>query len=185
MKRIQLIFCVETNKKSDTDFLYIKSTVDRFYDYQNGHVQIKPLYLGGKGRYATNRNVREIEKLIKQFRAGSKHSESHVILCMDCDKYDSDPIDRKFLADAENYCRNKENHHLIWFCRDVEDVYLGHHISNAQKTAAAKRFVAAKQIRNVDANNLRADRYRQHYSNICIVLNELLPKRQGAICGVD
>lgn len=44
MKRIQLIFCVETNKQSDTDFLYIKSTIDRFYEYKNGHIQIKPVY---------------------------------------------------------------------------------------------------------------------------------------------
>ena len=175
MKRLQLIFCVETNRKSDTDFLYIKSTLDRFYDCRNGHVQIKPVYLGGKGRYSTNSNARKINELIRQFSAGSKSAESHVFLCLDCDKYDSDPEDHKFLTDAENYCRNKENYHLIWFCRDVEDVYLGHQISNTQKTDAAKRFVARKQIETIDANKLRADQYKQHYSNVCTVLDQLFP----------
>ena len=72
MKRIQLIFCVETNRKSDTDFKYIKSTIDRFYEYRNGNVQIKPVYLGGRGRYSTNSNTREINALIRQFSAGRK-----------------------------------------------------------------------------------------------------------------
>ncbi len=181
MKRTQLIFCVETNRKSDTDFLYIKSTIDRFYDYQNGHVQIKPVYLGGKGRYSTSSNARKINELIRQFSAGSKNTESHVFLCLDYDKYDSDPADRKFFTDAENYCRTKDNYHLIWFCRDVEDVYLGHQISNTQKTGAAKRFMARKQIVTVEANKLRATQYRQHSSNICTVLDQFLPNRQERV----
>ena len=54
-------------------------------------------------------------------------------------------------------------------------MYLGHQIANSQKTDAAKRFVARKQIETIDANKLRADQYKQHYSNICIVLDQLLP----------
>ena len=181
MKRIQLIFCVETNKQSDTDFLYIKSTIDRFYEYKNGHIQIKPVYLGGKGRYSTNRKIREINALINQFNAGSNNAESHVFLCLDCDEYDSDPEDRKFLSEAQSYCENKENYHLIWFCRDVEDVYLGRQISKNQKTSAANRFVAKKQIKNINVKVLLATQYRQHFSNICTVLDQFLSRRQAQV----
>ena len=55
MKRIQLIFCVETNQQTKTDFQYIMSLIDRFYEYNNGHILIKPVYLGGKGKYSTQK----------------------------------------------------------------------------------------------------------------------------------
>ena len=34
---LQLIFVVEANKKSKTDWIYIKETIDRFYKYDVAH----------------------------------------------------------------------------------------------------------------------------------------------------
>lgn len=178
MKRLQLIFCVETNKQSNTDFQYIKSLIDKFYEYNNGHILIKPVYLGGKGKYTTRKNLGEINRLIRQFSASADNSESYVFLCIDCDKYDSNPADRLFLTQAEEYCHSKHNYSLIWFCRDVEDVFLGHQVPNNQKKAEANRFVKNHMIDHIDAQNLTGTKYKTHSSNICLVLDQLLTVRK-------
>lgn len=178
MKRLQLIFCVETNKQSNTDFRYIMSVIDRFYDYKNGHILINPVNMRGKGSYITGKINRQITSLISQFKAGSDHGESYVFLCVDCDQYDSDPSDRKFLIQAEEYCLNRPNYRLIWFCRDVEDVFLGHRISDKQKTVEVNRFVRNKMIDLINVQNLSVSQYKPNSSNILLVLNQFLPMKK-------
>ncbi len=48
---LQLIFVVETDKKCKSDWIYIKDTIDRFYQYDQAHVKLSPIYMGGKGKY--------------------------------------------------------------------------------------------------------------------------------------
>lgn len=179
MKRIQLIFCVETNQQTKTDFQYIMSLIDRFYEYNNGHILIKPVYLGGKGKYSTQKNIGMVNKLITQFGAGSDNSESYVFICIDCDKYDSDPADRQFLTQAEEYCQARQNYDLVWFCRDVEDVFLGHMVADKQKKAEANRFVKNHMIDHIDVHRLTEKKYKAHSSNIRLILDQLLPIKKS------
>ena len=177
-KRLQLIFCVETNQKSDTDFIYIKNAVDRFYDYKNGNIQLTPVYLGGKGKYSSSGITRQINKKINQFKAASSHGESYVFFCFDCDRYDSNSADQQFLLDAEKYCLSNPIYHFVWFCRDIEDVFLGHQINNNLKVTEAERFAAKKLIEQVHIDRLTAKQYKLHHSNICLVLNRYLPRKK-------
>ncbi len=178
MKRLQLIFCVETNQQKDTDFKYIRNAIDKYYNYRNGNINLVPQYLGGKGRYATEKTVRKINTLIKKFKGGADNGESYVLLCLDCDKYDSDPKDRKFLMEAEKYCGSMPNYRLVWFCRDVEDVFLGHQISDKQKEEEVKRFLAKKLIDNINIDSLLANQYRIHHSNLFLILNQFLIRKK-------
>ena len=107
-----------------------------------------------------------VNKLITQFGAGSDNSESYVFICIDCDKYDSDPADRQFLTQAEEYCQARQNYDLIWFCRDVEDVFLGHMVADKQKKAEANRFVKNHMIDHIDVHRLTEKKYKAHSSNI-------------------
>ena len=52
---LQLIFVVETNKKCKSDWIYIKDTIDRFYQYDQAQVKFSPVYMDGKGKYNRNR----------------------------------------------------------------------------------------------------------------------------------
>lgn len=40
---LQLIFVVETNKKCKSDWIYIKDTIDRFYQYDQAQVKFSPV----------------------------------------------------------------------------------------------------------------------------------------------
>ncbi len=47
---IQLIFCVETNKRADTDSIYLSETINHLY-LVNNKTKISKVYLNTKTRY--------------------------------------------------------------------------------------------------------------------------------------
>lgn len=42
---LQLIFVVETNKKCKSDWIYIKDTIDRFFEYEQAQIKFSPIYI--------------------------------------------------------------------------------------------------------------------------------------------
>ena len=130
MMPLQLIFVVETDKRCKSDWIYIKSTLNHFYQYNHTQVKLTPIYLSGKDKYKSKE--KEINSKIKQFRGNSK-----VLMCVDCDDYDTNPYDRQFLYKVKEYCNDK-GFIFVWFCKDIEQVYLGYKIeSNLKKKKAA------------------------------------------------
>ncbi|MFQ9153026.1 MAG: hypothetical protein ACLR6B_17705 [Blautia sp.] len=53
---VQLIFAVETNKKCNSDWIYIKDTVEHFYAYERTQLKLSVVYLDGKGNYSSKRS---------------------------------------------------------------------------------------------------------------------------------
>ena len=102
---LQLIFVVETNKKCKSDWIYIKDTIDRFFEYEQAQIKFSPIYMDGKGKYKNKKTGKEITSLISQYAAGNKTNQSKVIFCFDCDDYDSKPEDAEFLTNAKRYCQ--------------------------------------------------------------------------------
>ena len=80
---VQLIFAVETNKKCNSDWIYIKDTVEHFYAYERTQLKLSVVYLDGKGNYSSKKKQKEIDSLISQYRAASKTNQSKVICCFD------------------------------------------------------------------------------------------------------
>ena len=95
-------FCIETDEHCKSDQIYIKDTIERFFNYDNSMVKFSYVFMGGKGNYKTKAVAAKIEKNIKQFSFSDKskkktqdksdeESRSVVIYCFDCDDYDTDP----------------------------------------------------------------------------------------------
>ena len=42
---LQLIFVVETNKNCKSDWIYIKETIERFYQYDQVQIKFSPVYM--------------------------------------------------------------------------------------------------------------------------------------------
>lgn len=167
---LQLIFVVETNKKSKSDWIYVKDTVDYFYKYERTEVKFSPIYMEGRGKYNSPKKQREIEQKISQYSVTSENNYSKVIYCFDCDKQDSKEDDRKFLEKAKKYCK-EHKYEFVWFCKDVEDVYLGKQVDRSEKTKEAVRFKKNNLIKKVDSKNLVAQTYKAKTSNIMKVLD--------------
>jgi hypothetical protein len=168
---VQLIFVVETNKACNSDWIYIKDTIEHFYAYDRTSVKLSPVYMDGRGNYSSRKKENEIRSLISQYRATSKDNQSKVIYCFDCDEYSSNPADLKFLEDALQYCDSK-GYAFVWFCKDIEQVYIGKKVDDSQKKKEAARFKAKKLIAHVEANRLSMNAYRINTSNIMRVFDQ-------------
>lgn len=174
---LQLIIVVEANKKSKSDWIYIKDTIDHFYQYDPTEVRLSPVYMDGKGKYKIKE--REIRKLISGYAYSSrtnKNRQSYVIYCFDCDEYDIKQEDNMFLQEAKRYC-DEHGYEFVWFCKDIERVYLGRKIDDSQKTKEAAAFKARKLIAGVDKNRLSIASYRDNTSNILKILDTYLKRK--------
>lgn len=169
---LQLIFVVETNKKCKSDWIYIKNTIDRFYKYDKAHIRLSPVYMDGKTNYLYKE--KEVKNLIKQYKATASNNETKVIYCFDCDEYDTKPEDLEFIKKTQKFCKNNR-YEQVWFCKDIERVYLGKKVSDSQKKKEAEKFMAKKLIDGVPENNLISEKYGENLSNILKILDKYIP----------
>lgn len=78
---IQMILCLETNKKANTDYIYIKETIDFLYQ-KNNQIKISPLYMSTKTKYKSGDIIREIAKKKKDLRRLGRLRLSIVLIQM-------------------------------------------------------------------------------------------------------
>lgn len=167
---IQLIFCVEADLRSKSDYIYIKNTIEHFYTYDRAQVKLSPIYMGSKWKYNQNKVLKQIEQLIKKYNSASKENKTEVFYCVDCDDFDVRKEDSDYLDKLNVFC-TKRKYNVIWFCKEIESVYLGKRINdNAKKTAAVK-FAVQRKIEGVDQKMLYGKKYKDKCSNICGVLD--------------
>lgn len=166
---LQLIFVVETDKKCNSDWMYIKDTVEYFYEYERTQIKFSQVYMGGKWKYT--KTEKEINKLITQYKSSAKDNQSAVIFCFDCDNYDVEQEDAQFLKASKKYCDEK-GYEFVWFCKDIERVYLGKKVNDKEKKSKASNFKEKGLIANVNLNRLSVDSYRANSSNIMCILDK-------------
>lgn len=161
----QILLCVEANKQSRTDYQYIEAAIRRFY-VNDRKIVYRPVFMGSKTKYNAKDVVRDIEKRIKAYTG-----ETHVIYFIDTDDYNTSPETRRLYEDITAYCRTK-GFEFVFFCRDVEDVFIGHQINDSEKIRQVAAFNRKNDIKNVDEAKLRVNEHRQHCSNILNILDK-------------
>lgn len=171
---LQLIFVVETNKKCKSDWIYIKDTIERFYNYDQAHVKFTPIYMDGRGKY--QKKEQEILKSISQYASTAEGNRTEVIYCFDCDDYDIKPEDAEFLKSAQQYC-NTKGYDFVWFCKDVERVYIGKKVDDSEKKKESATFKAKKLIVHVETKKLCESNYKSYTSNIMKILDKYLERK--------
>ena len=175
--RLQLIFVVESNSKSKTDWIYIKETLDRYYNYQNSNIKLSQVYMGGKGNY--RRKEAEVKQLISKFNITTISDCKNVVFyCFDCDDYEKNPNQSNFLHEVQDFCGERE-YEYIWFCHDIEEVYCGNCIPDNQKNMAANEFKKKRRIVSIEETNLSQNHYKSHTSNLMNVVDKYLDRKSG------
>ena len=166
---VQFIFVVETNKKCKSDWIYIRDTINHFYEYDKINIKLNVVYMEGKGKYKYKE--KEIKSLTSQYKAASKENKTNVIYCFDCDDYNKNKNDTEFLKNAKQYCDEKD-YEFVWFCKDIEQVYIGKKVADNDKKKEAEVFKAKKLIKGVDAKKLSVNKYQINSSNILNILGK-------------
>ncbi len=67
---------------------------------------------------------------------------------------------------------------MIWFCHDVEEVFLNKKISDSQKVQEAGAFRRKKGIQEIRLDYLTSSVMRVHTSNIMQVLDKYLARKK-------
>lgn len=169
---LQLIFVVETNKKCKSDWIYIKETIDRFYYYGGVQIKLSTVYMDGKNKYLVKK--KEVKSLISQYNGASANNVTKVIYCFDCDDYDNNPVDKEFLEKTQEFCK-ANNYEYVWFCKDIERVYLGEKVEDGNKNGEATKFKEKKLIDGVNESKLKGKSFGANMSNILSVLDNFKP----------
>lgn len=160
----QVLLCLECNDKSRTDYVYVESTINRFYNKNS--VIYKPIFLGSKTKYNSKDKQKEIRERMRQCKG-----ETRVIYFIDLDDYDVSYETKKLYDEIKEFCQ-RNGHDLVFFCKDVEDVYLGKTVDDDEKVKVATKFKKSKAIGNVDESKLNVNCYRKHCSNILNILDK-------------
>ncbi len=168
----QLILCVETNKKADTDPGYIDAVIKQLYQIGT-EVKLQYEYFNGKGGYKSSSILKKIEKDIK---AVNDETLSEVIYFIDTDKYDSNAEDQKLNVEIQTFCQQR-GYKLIWFCRNIEEVFLHKTVEVSKKKIEVAKFKLGKGLGKATEATLSASLMARKKSNMLIVLDQLLDRR--------
>lgn len=168
---MQMIFCLETNKRANTDYIYIQETIDWLYQKSN-QIRFSPVYMGTKTKYRSDDILSEIKKKTKEFTIG----QTKVIYCIDTDQYEKNPEHSNAFRDIKRFCE-ENSYDLIWFCHDVEEVFLGQKVQDSKKVGEAGAFRRKKGIQEIDMDRLCGEVVRVHTSNILCVLDQYLTRK--------
>lgn len=172
---LQLIFCVETNKQADTDWVYIDETLKEYYQLPN-QVKRSKINMETKSKYNSRKVLGEIEKQTKWYK-NHAHGETKVIYCIDTDAYESNYEHKKELDEIKNFCET-HNYDLIWFCHDVEEVFIGKQVENSQKKKEAGAFRSNGGIKSVREEKLSATDIKSKCSNVLRILDKHLERKE-------
>ncbi len=162
----QLIFCVESNRRAATDNIYIGETLKRAFKIDNT-IKISYVNMGSRSKYKDKGVLREIREKIKQY----KHGDSYVIYCIDTDQFEINAEQKRQYEDIQRFVY-EQNYDLIWFCHDVEEVYLEKTIQDGEKKERAVEFVKRREIDKVDMRRLCAAKEKKSHSNIINVIGK-------------
>jgi len=168
---IQIILCLETNKRANTDYIYIKEILNYFYQKSN-QIKISPVYMGTKTKYQSNDILKEIKRKTKDFTIG----KTKVIYCIDTDEYEKNTEHANEFRAIQQFCEIN-NYDLIWFCHDVEEVFLRKKIPDSQKVKEAGAYKGRKGIQKISLEQLCSRDLKVHTSNILCVLDQYLARK--------
>ena len=165
---LQIVFVVEADNKSKSDYMYIKSIMDKYYKPYLSTIKITPIYMGGIGNFGSKKTINAINRQIDQYKNG----KTEVVYCYDTDneKVAKDKIELN--KRIEKYCADN-NYHAVFFCRDIEEVFIKERVHN-DKSKTAIQFLKNGCINNINVDSLKSNIKRNGTSNLLLVVDGIL-----------
>ncbi len=165
---LQIIICVESDKRARTDNIYIKETLEHFFVIDN-LVNINFVNMGGKSKYDSSDVKKQINTFIRDYKLG----KSVVVLCVDTDQLETNYEQKTEFTQIERFAMNM-GYELVWFCHDVEEVYVGDSIVKDAKKNTSVDFKKKGEIVNVDKKKLESSEKYKGCSNILAIFSKYL-----------
>lgn len=167
---VQLILVLESDETSRSDYIYISSILNKWYNINaTNDVKISRVFMGGKGNYKKKKVVNTIEKYRKSYKNGT----TNIIFCFDTDRFEIDASDRKAITEEQKYCEDN-GFEFVWFCHDIEEVFLGESVSKNEKTERARQYAKSNTVERLNKKDFASSRMIKKKSNLVFVLDKYL-----------
>ena len=162
---MQIVLCLETRSSSKTDYRYIKSAIDFYYVERS--FKLTPVYAKSKSE------LMHCEKRIRAYE-NNYPEKTVVVFCAD---YDHDG-DSSLNERLERYCAS-HSYDLVWMNKDVEEVFLNHHIPKDEKQQASFDFLKRKEkiLKAIKTLDIARPLSKHPASNLLIVLDKYLRRK--------
>ncbi len=164
-----IVFCVESDKKAQTDNKYIDKAIRNYYCIDN-NIKIAYINMNGKGNYNNKSTIRQIKRLFS-----GDFEEKYVVYCVDIDK-SSDIATVNLNKNIENFCAIK-SYNFVWFCKDIEEVFLHKHVSDSDKVSESNKFMRTTGIGEAKREYLHSNSQTPRHSNLLVVLDSFMLKQ--------
>lgn len=175
-----LIFVVESKSdKENSDGIYLKETLNYFYDFNQKDTIIKFVYMNGKQNYNKRKVEQKVLHFIKHAKAMINNIQYKVFYVFDKDNVNLSSEDIIFNKKVTQYCQ-KNNYCIIWMNKNVEDVYLRKTLEHGKKVKEAGQFKKRNAITKVNVNHLmNPSANSRHSSNIFVELDKILIRKKN------
>ncbi len=168
---LQIIICVESEKRARTDNIYIKETLEHFYVIDHT-VNLNFVNMGGKSKYDSGDVKKQINTFVRDYKLG----ESVVVLCVDTDQLETNYEQKTEFEQIERFAMSMD-YELVWFCHDVEEVYIGKSVVKDIKKNTSIDFKKKGEIANIDKKKLACLEKRKGCSNIMQIFDKYLERK--------
>lgn len=169
---IVVIQCFESDPQSRTDNMYVKSVLEQHYKHFH-KIKFAPIYMGSKHVYKSRKTLRNIGTIRNQV---SPNDTVHVVYFLDKDQHLSSFEDAEFVRQAESFA-NQNGYHIVWFVKQIEDVFLTSPVKSSEKVARARRTLRSIHSNGYHHYQLRIPNPQQPgESNMLLILDQLLIK---------
>lgn len=161
---IELIFLVETRASNKSDWMYIKSTLDFYYEQRT--YGISKIFAKTKSQLIDqNENIKT--------KISNSSRTPKVIIVADYDRDEN--LNDKIIV----YCKDND-YDLVWMNLDIEDVYLGKQIPSNTKGKEAINFQTKKDklFPLITTLNNKSPLQKRHTSNILCILDKYLTRKK-------
>lgn len=161
---IELIFLVETRASNKSDWMYVKSTLDFYYEQRT--YGISKIFTKTKSQLIDqNENIK--------IKISNSSRTPKVIIVADYDRDEN--LNDKII----DYCKDND-YDLVWMNLDIEDVYLGKQIPSNIKGKEAINFQTKKDklFPLITTLNNQFPLQKRHTSNILCILDKYLIRKK-------
>ena len=143
-----LILVVETNDEQGSDRLYIEDYIKHFYNIAG--IKLKFIPMCGKGNYRSTKVLNKINKLINEYKKINPNAPLYkVIYFIDLDNPHINAEQYK-LNEKISVFTKEMDYDLVYFNKNIENVFLKRDVESNQKQKEAVRFVSRKHILKFD-----------------------------------
>lgn len=99
-----------------------------------------------------------------------------MIYFIDTDAFEKNTEHANAFRDIRQFCEEND-YDLVWFCHDVEEVFLGRQIPDDLKVQTAGTYKNKGEIEKMSPEKLSSEIIRKNTSNLLCVLDQYLDRK--------